>query len=80
MISRWFMTPEYSWDTPKDAAEFDRALRVYALKGLGSKPSGAGWKVADGAAAVSNHGLGTTLALAPDLGRAEQLASGALRR
>jgi hypothetical protein len=70
----------WKWDTAQDAAEFDRALRSYVVKGMSGRPSGAGWKVSDGGAAVSARGLATTLALAPSVADAERLASGALRR
>jgi hypothetical protein len=58
----------WAWDTARDAAEFDRALRVYARTGPG------------GAAAVRSRGLRSALAIAPSGALAARLASGALGR
>ena len=58
----------WAWDTARDAAEFDRALRVYAKTGP------------RGSAAVRTRGLRSALAIAPSAGVAARLASGALGR
>jgi hypothetical protein len=58
----------WAWDSARDAAEFNRALRVYARAGP------------RGSAAVRTRGLRSALAIAPSAGLAARLASGALGR
>jgi hypothetical protein len=69
LVVRW------AWDTPLDAAQFNRTLRAYVVKGLRGRSRDPGaWAVGDGAAAVRAHGLFSSLALAPDAGLAGRLA------
>jgi hypothetical protein len=56
----------WAWDSARDAAEFDRALRLYVRTGP------------RGPAAVRTRGLRSVLAVAPSAGLAARLASGAL--
>jgi hypothetical protein len=58
----------WAWDSARDAAEFDRALRAYARTGP------------RGPAAVRTRGLRSALAIAPSAALAARLASGALGR
>ena len=70
LVARW------TWDTPGDAAEFERALRAWAAEGLpGSTPAGVDlWRTRDGAAALGRRGGAITLALAPSLAPARRAA------
>jgi hypothetical protein len=69
LVMRW------TWDTPRDRAEFAEALRAWADEGLpDSTPAGRdAWRTPDGAAAIGLRGDTVTLVLAPDA----QLARGA---
>lgn len=70
----------WTWDTRRDAAEFDAAVRLYVARGLSGRPAGAGaWEVGDGAAAVSARGLRTSLVLAPTPRQAKRLSRAAGR-
>jgi hypothetical protein len=62
LVMRW------TWDTPRDRAEFAAALRAWAEGGLpDSTPAGRdAWRTPDGAAAIGLRGDTVTLVLAPD--------------
>jgi hypothetical protein len=60
--TRFALVATWRWDTPRDAAEFERALRAYAARRPGPH------------AVATRNGL-TTLALAPSAALAERLAA-----
>jgi len=71
IVARW------TWDTPRDADEFDAALRAWVDGGLpGARPAGRAdaWRTPDGAAALHRAGDTVTLVLAPDLALARAAA------
>jgi hypothetical protein len=71
LVARW------TWDSPRDAAEFAVALRAWGDEGLpDSTPAGREtWRTPTGAAAIARRGLAVTLALAPDLPLARRAAT-----
>ena len=70
LVARW------RWDTPRDEAQFARALRAWGREGLPeSTPAGDdAWRTPDGAAAMGRRAGAVTLALAPDLELARRAA------
>ena len=74
LVLRW------TWDTARDAREFDTVLPLYLAKGLHAGEAGAArWRVGSGGAAIGVRGLTTTLAFAPSPPAAERLAARAAR-
>jgi hypothetical protein len=67
----------WTWDSPRDEAEFAAALRAWGEDGLlGSTPDGSdAWRTPDGAAALAHRNGSVTLALAPDVSHARRAAS-----
>ena len=73
--SRDALVLSWRWDKPRDAREFDAALREYLAKGLKGKAAGDdAWALNGGAAAMSSKTAATTLAMAPDANLARRLA------
>jgi hypothetical protein len=70
LIVRW------TWDSPRDEAEFARALRAWGADGLpGSTPAGRdAWRLPGGAAALAVRAGAVTLVLAPDAALARRVA------
>jgi hypothetical protein len=70
LVVRW------TWDTPRDADGFTRALRAWGDEGLpDSTPAGSdAWRTPDGAAALHRAGSAVTLVLAPSVALARAAA------
>ena len=70
LVVRW------SWDSPRDEAEFLDALRAWGGEGLPDSAEAGrdAWRTPAGGAALARRGGSVTLAIAPDLARARRAA------